>query len=546
MALDIDLPIYNTPITDARGNMSEVWWRFFATLLERTGGTEGIDIDAILQLINDLFLRLNEISINAGNADGKANQANDSIVRMSRDLDLLASAPKPDFSRLDVMASAIRALDELSGTLDAKSNQALTAIVELARLLETDAGTALARVNQLSDSLQALTRVLETGAGSALAKANQVADSLQAFARTLEGESGTAAANRVNDLLVALSRNIEVATTIQASPFPRTFSMDYVDWDQAPNYVAQTARMAWNTTDDTLNLHHSDGVTQQMGQELYGRILNNTGSTIPNGVALGINPATNSYVLFIANGTLSPLTIVGVTTQAIPNATSGRITVWGRVRDIDTTGTPFGEVWAAGQILYVSTTIAGGFTNVKPTAPNLSLPIAQVVVVSATVGQIAVRPTVEQQLFYGQFIKTADQVPSAINTAQALTWSSALIANGVSIGAPTSRIVVANAGLYKFSVSLQLTSSSASVKNVYIWFRKNGVDVANSTLITSLDSGTAIRTPSRSLFFSLVAGDYIEVMFACDSTAMTVDNIAATAFAPAAPAATLSVNQEQQ
>jgi hypothetical protein len=106
--------------------------------------------------------------------------------------------------------------------------------------------------------------------------------------------------------------------------------------------------------------------------------------------------------------------------------------------------------------------------------------------------------------------------------------------------------VAANAGLYKFSVSLQLTSSSASVKNVWIWFRKNGVDIANTSMITSLDSATAIRSPSRDLFFSLLAGDYIEIMFASDSTNMTVDNIAATAFAPAAPAAILTVNQEQQ
>jgi hypothetical protein len=203
-------------------------------------------------------------------------------------------------------------------------------------------------------------------------------------------------------------------------------------------------------------------------------------------------------------------------------------------------------VWTAGQVLYVSTTVAGGFTNAKPTAPNLSLPIAQVISVNASTGQIAVRPTVEQQLFYGQFAKTSDQTPSAVNTANALTWDSALIGNGITIGGTTSQIIVANAGLYKFSVSLQLTSSSASVKNVWIWFRKNGVDVASSSMITSLDSATAIRTPSRDLFFSLAAGDYIEIMFASDSTAMTVDNIAATAFAPAAPAALLSVNQEQQ
>lgn len=348
------------------------------------------------------------------------------------------------------------------------------------------------------------------------------------------------------DAIDALARSMEAYYSSPSFVLPRSFSVDYLDFDQTPPFSAQTARVGWNSTDDTLNIHHSDSVTQQVGQELYGRITNNTGSTIGNGLALGIDPVTNSYVLYIANGTLSTLNIVGVTTQQILNGAQGRITVWGRVHDINTSGTPYGETWVAGDILYVSTTIAGGFTKVKPTAPNLSIPIAQVLVVSSTDGQIAVRPTIEQQLFYGQFAKTTDQSPLIINTATALTWTSALVSNGVSIGSPASRIVVANAGLYKFSISLQLTSSSASVKNVWIWFRKNGVDVANSTLLTALDTSSVPRTPSRDLFFSLVAGDYVEIMFASDSLNMTVDAIPATAFAPAAPAALLSVNQEQQ
>lgn len=466
----LDLPFYNTPFIDARGNISEVWWRFFTTLLARTGGTEGNDTAVLLQLIKDLFVGLEELSISHGTTDGKANQANASISSLSKILELLATAPPADTSALSA----------------------------LARSIETDPGSLRAAINRLTDALG------------------------------------------------YLGRSLEVDASRPGFQMPRTFSVDYIDWDENPAATGLTRRMEWNPADDTLNLHHSDGVTQQMGQELYGRIFNNTGVTIPNGACLGINPATSSYVLFVANGTLSPITIVGVTTQDIPNNTFGRITVWGRVRDLDTSGTPFGEVWTAGQILYVSPTIAGGFTNVKPTAPNLSMPIAQVLVVSATIGQIAVRPTIEQQLFYGQFVKTADQVPSAANTANAITWSSSLIANGVTIGGTTSQIIVAHAGLYRFSAAFQLTSGSASVKNVWLWYRKNGVDIANSSLKTSMDSGTAIRAPSRSLLISLAAGDYVELFWAADDTNVTLDAIAATAFAPAAPAALLTVQQEQQ
>lgn len=345
---------------------------------------------------------------------------------------------------------------------------------------------------------------------------------------------------------VDISKAIQEVLVRPLAPVHNHVKTDYIEFNRNPAYPGLIGDVAWSTANDTLNIHHSDGVTQQVGQELYGRILNNTAALIPNGTALGINPSTNSYVPFIANGTLSPLNIVGVTTQDIPVGANGRITVWGRVNDLNTTGAPYGEAWVAGDILYVSTTIAGGFTKNKPTAPNLSIPIAQVLVVNATTGVMAVRPTVEQRLFYGEFVKTTDQTPAAANTAYALTWDSALFASGVTIGAPASRIVASNAGLYRLSISLQLTSGSASVKNVYTWMRRNGVDVANTSMVTSMDSATAVRTPSRDFIISLSAGDYIEIMFASTDTAVTVDSLAATAFAPAAPAAILSVSQEQQ
>lgn len=349
-----------------------------------------------------------------------------------------------------------------------------------------------------------------------------------------------------NDSLERVASALEVLASRPDFAMPRRIPADYIEFARTPAYPGIVRNLAWNAADDTLNLHHSDGVTQQIGQELYGRILNSTGSTIADGTALGYSPSINNFVPFIANGTLSALNIVGVTTQPIPNGAYGRITVWGRVRGIDTTGAPYSETWALGDVLYVSPTIAGGFTKVKPTAPNLSIPIGQVVVLSATVGEIAVRPTIEQTLYYGTFVKTADQSPSAINTAQPITWSSALSASGISIGSPTSRIVVANAGLYRFSASFQLTSTSASVKNVWLWYRKNGADIANSSQIVSLDSGTAVKAPTRDMFFSLAANDYIELIFACDSTAVDMDFVAANSFAPAAPAAILSVTQERQ
>lgn len=366
-------------------------------------------------------------------------------------------------------------------------------------------------------------------------------------------DSGTAQGKAVanEDSIARLARAIEVAATNPQFVFPRSFPLDYMDFCKTPNYSPAVARVGWNDTDDTLNIQHTGGVTQQVGQETYSRFNNGTASTILNGKVVGLaysgGVTTDQVVPYIADGTVPLLNVIGITTQSVAPGEYGRITVWGRVRQLDTTGTPYGETWAQGNILYASPTSIGGLTNVKPTAPAACIPLAVVVVLSSTVGEISVRPTIDQSLYYGSFVKTTSQVPSAINTAQLITWSSSPIANGVIRSATIfSRIITLNAGLYQFNASFQMASSSASVKNVWLWFRKNGVDVANSSRIISLDSATAIKTIAISQFFSMAANDYIEMVFASDSTNMTLNTTPATAFAPATPAAILTVTQEQQ
>lgn len=441
----------------------------------------------------------------------------------------------------------LRRFEKLFQVVNVENPQNFTIIFRLLEELSIDIGTASSSAEAVRDDLAMLSRDLDQIISAPMPDMGRIAliDQLTQALNDFFG-SVDAKANQNADALHALTRSTETDVTRPGFTMPRSFPVDYIDFDQNPAASAQVARVEWNSIDDTLNIHHSGDVTQQVGLETFARITNNAGFTIPNGSAVGFDPVTDSFVLFLADGTQPPLTIIGIATQEILNGAQGRITNWGRVRDLDTTGTPVGEVWTAGDILYTSTTIAGALTNVKPTAPNVSLPIAQVRVVSSTIGQIFVRPTIEQQLYYGQFDKTTDQVPTAANTANAITWTGTLIASGISIGTPTSRIVAANAGLYNFSASFQLTSGSASVKNVWLWFRKNGTDIANSALITSMDSGSAIRAPSRSVLISLAAGDYVELMWAADDTNVTLDAVPATAFSPAAPAALLTINQEQQ
>jgi hypothetical protein len=321
---------------------------------------------------------------------------------------------------------------------------------------------------------------------------------------------------------------------------------DYIDFNTGAPHSARMGRAGWNAVDQTLDLGMEYGVIQQVGLEQYARVANFTGVTIPNGTVVGFAGAVPDSALsvapYLANGATPSLYVVGVMTHDLPDTgDKGYCTTFGFVRDLDT------SAFTLGDILYASPTVAGVFTNVKPTAPNNVVPVAAVLQVGTTDGIIFVRPTIEQQLYYGEFTKLDTQSPAATNTAYALVFTNTEIANGVSIGSPTSRIVIAQAGLYNISASVQITSTNSSQKAIWVWLRKNGTtNFPNSARVASITLNNGYVVVTLNEVFSLLASDFIEVMYASDSTAVSIATVAATAFAPAAPAVILAVTQTEQ
>ena len=129
---------------------------------------------------------------------------------------------------------------------------------------------------------------------------------------------------------------------------------------------------------------------------------------------------------------------------------------------------------------------------------------------------------------------------AAANTAYALTYTSQL-QDGIVNGTPASRLVVEEAGYYQISFSAQISSTSGSSVKFYFWPRVNGVDVPGATMINTLHNNGASVVTGRTAAFVFDAGDYIEAMWAVDSTHGFLEAAAATAFAPAAPASTISI-----
>ena len=137
-------------------------------------------------------------------------------------------------------------------------------------------------------------------------------------------------------------------------------------------------------------------------------------------------------------------------------------------------------------------------------------------------------------------VVSTDQTAATINTAYALTFTPTLAA-GIANGTPASRLVISEGGEFFVSFNAQLASSSGSTLTFWFWFRINGANVAHSSMENSLHQNNATFVTSRSTILQLAAGDYVEMMWAVDSTSGTLEAHPATAFAPTNPAATVSI-----
>lgn len=304
-------------------------------------------------------------------------------------------------------------------------------------------------------------------------------------------------------------------------------------------------RLSWNEVEDTLNISHSGGeISQQVGFEQYMRIKNTTGSTIPNGTVIGFSGVSGDITgaPYIADGSVSSLYFIGVTTVDMHAGETHPVTVFGKVRDLDTSS------WSVGDILYASPTVTGGLTNVRPTAPDNVIVVAAVLVSDSTNGEIMVRPTIPIGLDYASISDTTDQTIAAINTAYPIKFNTVDVAHGITVesdGTNPTRITASQAGLYMVSVSNQYTSSNSSAQNIQTWLRQNGTDVANSNSYLTIANNGATAIFATSYIVSMQASDYLQIMWASDSTNVSINNIPATGYSPAAPSTIVTVTQIQ-
>jgi len=136
-----------------------------------------------------------------------------------------------------------------------------------------------------------------------------------------------------------------------------------------PNPSHKEGRVFYDDTNKSLAYYNDESnVTMQVGQELWMRVYNNSGSDIGDGKAVTVVGVDANGVpeidLSIASEEIKALNTIGATTHTIEDGTFGYVTTQGFIHGLNTT------LLQAGSLMYLSDTELGGFTTVKPESPS--------------------------------------------------------------------------------------------------------------------------------------------------------------------------------
>lgn len=152
---------------------------------------------------------------------------------------------------------------------------------------------------------------------------------------------------------------------------------------------------------------------------------------------------------------------------------------------------------------------------------------------------------------YGQFYDTTTQSASLADTPYAMKFNSSSFTNNISVvnntsGLPT-RIRTTYAGIYNLQFSAQLYNAANENIDYIIWFRKNGVDIPQSS--TNIEVTKAAGASGRSvaawnfMYQTTSSAEYIEIMWQASTTNGRILAAPASATYPAIPSVIATVTQ---
>ena len=147
-------------------------------------------------------------------------------------------------------------------------------------------------------------------------------------------------------------------------------------------------------------------------------------------------------------------------------------------------------------------------------------------------------------LTYGVYSSTVTQ-PIGANASASIVYDTTEDNGGVSL-INNSQLTVTKTGVYNLQFSAQMKANSGVNPSVYIWLRKNGVDVPRSNTQISFPGGANdVLVAAWNFVYALTAGEYLELWWYSTSALPTLQAtpISASPALPAIPSVIVTMTQ---
>ena len=285
---------------------------------------------------------------------------------------------------------------------------------------------------------------------------------IQAGSYITAGTTVTAGTNVVAGADVTAGANVNVVGHISTPTY-----IDYKNNIANPAY--QQGRVFYDSNAKALSYYNDvNGVTINIGQEEVIRVFNNTGADILNGQLCFISGASDEFpevTLAQADTEATSASTIGMATADIPDQTYGYITTSGLVHDVDT------ATFTAGETLYLSDSVAGGYTNVAPLQPSYAIVIGYVTSIDATTGAIYIH--IDRLPWYpnGEIRLTAAST-ALPTTPTVFTAPSVITQQGISYDNATGVLTINTSGSFTLSHTFNCSPSAAN-KKVYFYVEES-------------------------------------------------------------------------
>jgi hypothetical protein len=288
-----------------------------------------------------------------------------------------------------------------TGSIDQLSDVTITSVVNGQILIYDDAISNWVNVSPDTDDIAEGSNLYYTDARVEAVIAGSTTDDLDEGVTNLYYTD-----TRADDRIAAAVLGDLANTDVAAAAADDLLAFDGTDWvptdgptvDQlffdtaAAVEPAAEGELAWDDDAGTIDLMMNAGVLLHVGQEMFVRVKNQTGTGFAKGDVLAYDGTVGSSgvidaKLAVADGSEPSALILGVAAAAIADGDDGYALQQGRLT-LNTTTTD----WVAEDLLYADPATPGGLTRVQPAAPNLRYAVAVVVSTGAS-GRLYVRLT---------------------------------------------------------------------------------------------------------------------------------------------------------